>query len=121
MEKKGGRFDDPDEEEVKPEELVKSLHLHSSYERPKMNPNAKPFDFTPSVAIEPKVVSFPPTISPSVSSFSRPPCVCIMCPKEGKDQRETLEHMLKDHSLVIGDIEKIADFAKYCKYWHEKV
>jgi len=29
--------------------------------------------------------------------------------------------MLKDHNLVIGDVEKIADLPKYLKYWHDRM
>jgi len=123
---KTSQFEDPEEEEIKAEEVIRSLHLEDSFQeepKPKMNPDAKPFTFAPSlsIAIQEKVVSLPQLSPSTFPTEPSPTLACIVCATESKDQRLILEHMLKQHSLVIGDLEKIADLSKYLKFWQEKM
>jgi hypothetical protein len=108
------QFEDPEEEDLN-EKVAKNLQLREPENAPKMNPNAKPF--SPPMEIKEKIISLPQlSPSPGFSLLGSSPVqttlVCIVCTKESKNQQEILEHMLKEHSLVIGDIEKIADLER---------
>ena len=66
-----------------------------------MNPNALPF--------------VPPAekMSESVEIDTQNCFFCIACDLKFLQPREILEHMLNEHSLVIGEVEKIANLQEY--------
>ena len=93
-----GQFDDPEEDSSKLENKKKT----------EMNPNAIPF--TPPIE-QPKMKvnnSVQPIVSPSLHQ-NPSAYICIVCPLEYFQPREVLEHMLREHNLVIGDVDVIAD------------
>jgi hypothetical protein len=38
--------------------------------------------------------------------------ICIFCEQKQHDSSKILEHLLKEHNFVIGDVERIADLAR---------
>lgn len=116
---KGGQFDDP----VEGNSIEKSLSnvsLSSSAGDKKplmMNPNAKPFTLP---AQSPPILEPRPLLSPQNSPALISPITavvitypCIVCNFKCTEYIKILEHMLKEHNLVIGEVEKIADLSKY--------
>ena len=71
--------------------------------------------------LEPLRLPSPPA---PVSRFTSDPEVeCLFCsevfPQPEKHQ-EFLKHLLTDHKFVIGDVNLIANFPAYVKYWRNK-
>jgi len=44
---------------------------------------------------------------------------CLLCDRKDFSQQELLQHLLVQHSLVIGDLENIIDLNGYFDYWRK--
>ena len=71
--------------------------------------------------LEPLRLPSPP---PPVNRFQSDPEVeCLLCQEvfhHPEQHQEFLKHLLTDHNFVIGDVNLIANFPAYIKYWRNK-
>jgi len=71
--------------------------------------------------LEPLRLPSPP---PPVNRFKADPHMeCLLCDQEfqhPEDHQKFLKHLLLEHSFVIGDVNLIANFPAYVRYWKNK-
>ena len=70
-------------------------------------------DSKPKQEMNPNALPFVPPVGESLEIDTQNCFACIACDLKFHQPREILEHMLNEHSLVIGEVEKIANLQEY--------